>query len=57
MGSKNKNKKSYLHSHGEYSPDVLLNLVHFNRVINLLLCASEEAAESVDAFVVDGAGA
>ena len=46
-----------LHAHGEHRPSVLVNIIDFNRVINLLLSRAKEASESVDEFIVDGTGA
>ena len=45
-----------LHSHGEHRPGVLVNIIDFNRVINLLLGRAKEATEGVDELIVDGAG-
>ena len=47
--------KWVLHSNGEDLPQVLLHLVELNAVINLLLCASKEPSEGVNALVSDRA--
>ena len=45
--------KWVLHPNCEDLPQVLLHLVELNAVVNLLLCASKETSESVDALVSD----
>jgi hypothetical protein len=48
---------AYLHSNCKDCPYIFLYFIHFNAVIDLLLCASKEAPECVDEFVVDRTGA
>ena len=48
---------TYLHADSEDDPCVLVNVINFNRVVDLLLRAAEEAAKGVDEFVVNGARA
>lgn len=40
-----------LHSDGQHLPLVLVNLIHLNSVVDLLLGAAEEATEGVDVLV------
>jgi len=47
--------KSILHSNSKTSPEVLINLIHFNTVIDLLFCASIESSKCIDVFISDGA--
>lgn len=42
-----------LHSDGEDGPNILLNFIDFNAIINLLLSAAKEASECVNELVVD----
>jgi len=49
--------KWILHADSEDDPWVLINVVHLNRIVDLLLGATEETAKSVDELVVDRAGA
>ena len=44
-----------LHPDGEHLPLVLVYFVHFDRVVNLLLCASEEATKSINEFICNRA--
>ena len=46
-----------LHSNCEHRPDVLLDFIHLDGVVYLLLGASEETSEGVDELVVERAGA
>ncbi len=48
--------KWILHSDSEDLPQILLDFIELNTVVDFLLCASEESSESVNTFVSDGAG-
>ena len=45
-----------LHSHCEYLPQILLDLIELDAVIDFLFSASEESTKGVDGLVTDGAG-
>ena len=46
-----------LHPHSEYLPEILLDFVELNAIIDFLLSTSEESTKGVDALVANGAGA
>ena len=46
-----------LHSHCEYLPQILLDFIELDAVIDFLLSASEESTKGVDGLIADGAGA
>ena len=46
---------TYLHADSQDNPGVLVNVVHFDSVVDLLLSAAKESTECVDEFIVDGA--
>ena len=45
-----------LHPNSQHLPLILINLIHFNGVVDLLLSAAEETSEGVYVFVGHGAG-
>lgn len=47
--------QTYLHSHGEHSPDILFNLVYLNGIVDLLLSTPEKATEGIYKLVIDRA--
>ena len=46
-----------LHSHCEYLPQILLDFIELDAVIDFLLSASEESTKGVDGLIAYGAGA
>jgi hypothetical protein len=48
--------KSVLHSYAKACPKVLFYLVHFNTVINFLLCATIETTKSINALITNRTG-
>jgi len=46
-----------LHPNSEYLPEILLDFVELNAVIDFLFSTSEEPTKGIDALVTNGAGA
>ena len=44
-----------LHTNCEDNPSVFVDIIHLNRIVDLLLCAAEEATESVYELIIDSA--
>lgn len=43
--------RRYLHSDSDDRPDVLLNVIHLNSIINFLFCTSKKSSKSVNVLI------
>ena len=48
--------KSYLHSNGKHTPNILVHFINLNAVVDLLLSASKEPSKSIDELIINGTG-